>query len=65
MIDNGKLVQRIERHLSETGQSASAFGYLCLGDPGFLRKLKAGRVPREKTKLRILSYLLKDEKNVD
>lgn len=51
------LLNMIEAHLQRTGTGAAAFGLAAVGDPNFVRNLRAGREPRRKTVLRVLAAL--------
>ena len=53
----GQLLERIERHLAERGLAATRFGRQVVGDPRFVDDLRAGRQPRAKTVLKVVSYL--------
>lgn len=37
------MLPRVERALTKSGLSATAFGYLYFGDPAIVKKLRAGR----------------------
>lgn len=51
------LLQRIERHLSDTGVMPTRFGRDAVGDPRLVGDLKNGREPRPETTARILAYI--------
>ena len=51
------LIHMIDAHLSQTGTGAAAFGLAAVGDPNFVRNLRAGREPRRKTVQRVLAAL--------
>jgi hypothetical protein len=46
MLTHAQLIDRIERHLDETGESATAFGRRIANDGNLLSDLRAGRSPR-------------------
>lgn len=52
------LLSAIERHLRQSGITATRFGREALGDPGFVHGLRRGREPREATIRRVAAYLL-------
>jgi hypothetical protein len=47
------LLQRIEAHLTSSGQSASAFGVHAGGDPRLVFDLRRGRRPRKALRARL------------
>lgn len=51
------LLQIIEAHLARQGLPATRFGREALGDPGFVRDLRRGRIPRPRTVARLRAYL--------
>lgn len=51
------LLQRIERHLSDTGVLPTRFGRDAVGDPRLVGDLKNGREPRPETTARILAFI--------
>jgi tRNA-dihydrouridine synthase len=51
------LLNRIERHLKQTGTFASVFGREAMNDPAFVRQLRNGREPRPKTEARVLAAI--------
>jgi hypothetical protein len=51
------LLYRIQRHLRESGTSATRFGRDVLGDPNFVGDLRNGREPRAGTVRQVLDYL--------
>ncbi len=51
------LLAAIERYLRDSGVTASRFGRDALGDPGFVRWLRRGREPRDRTVQRVTAYL--------
>lgn len=51
------LLYRIERHLKQSGLTATAFGREALNDPAFVRHLRKGREPRPRTEARILAFI--------
>lgn len=51
------LLDMIETHLQHAGIGASSFGMSAVGDPNFVRNLRAGREPRRKTVERVLAFL--------
>lgn len=51
------LLQRIERHLSDTGVMPTRFGREAVGDPRLVGDLKNGREPRPETAARILAFI--------
>ena len=51
------LLRRIERHLDATGMPPTRFGRETVGDPRFVFDLRAGRVPRDETARRAVSWL--------
>lgn len=52
------LLAMIEAHRAKSGVSETAFGTLAVGDPNFIRNLRAGREPRRKTVQRVLDFIL-------
>ena len=52
------LLSAIEAHCAKTGTPESTFGTLALGDPNFVKGLKAGREPRRKTVARAIDFIL-------
>ena len=55
------LLRRIEGYLKTTGVAASRFGRDAVGDPGFVRSLRAGREPRAQMVRRIVAYIEREE----
>lgn len=51
------LLSTIEKHLRQSGITASRFGRDALGDPGFVHALRRGREPRDATIRRVTAYL--------
>ena len=51
------LIAAVEGHLARTGTSASAFGRKAVGDPCFVRDLRAGREPRSRVVSRVVEYM--------
>lgn len=51
------LLQRIERHLNDTGVLPTRFGRDAVGDPRLVADIKNGRVPRPETTARILAFI--------
>ena len=52
------LLSAIEAHCAKAGIPESTFGTLALGDPNFVKGLKAGREPRRKTVARAFDFIL-------
>ena len=52
-----ELLEQIEEYLVQTRTSPSTFGRLAVGDPRFVKDLRAGRRPRTGTRLRVLTYI--------
>jgi hypothetical protein len=51
------LIARIDAFLEACGQSASAFGREAVGDPNFVRDLRAGREPKRRLVEKVTSYM--------
>lgn len=51
------LLQKIERHLSDTGVMPTRFGRDAVGDPRLIADIKNGREPRPETTARILAFI--------
>lgn len=51
------LLRRIERFLRETQMPWTKFGRLAASDPRFVADLRNGRVPRDRTALRVASFM--------
>lgn len=56
------VLSRVERHIAREEISATRFGYLCCGDPGFVRKLREGRDFKVATLEKVESYLRRPKK---
>ncbi|GGN59063.1 hypothetical protein GCM10011349_39230 [Novosphingobium indicum] len=52
-----EILDQIEGYLARTGTKASMFGRVAVGDPRFVRDLRDGRRPRQKTKQRVICFL--------
>lgn len=48
----------VEEFLMEAGMSASRFGREVLGDPTLVYEMRGGRVLRQKTEQRVLTFIL-------
>ena len=51
------LLDLIETHLGQTGKAAASFGMEAVGDPNFVRNLRAGREPRRRTVERVMAAI--------
>ncbi|MFW7267812.1 hypothetical protein ACMAUO_07545 [Gluconacetobacter sp. Hr-1-5] len=51
------LLGMIERFLSESGLSATAFGVLAMKDPRFVHEMRTGREVRRATRLRVVACM--------
>jgi len=51
------LLPKIEKYLRATGMPPTRFGRECLGDPGFVFDLRAGREPRSYTATRVSAFI--------
>ncbi|GAA4478487.1 hypothetical protein [Gluconacetobacter asukensis] len=47
----------IERFLTESGLSATAFGVLAMNDPRFVHEMRAGREVRRATRVRVVACM--------
>ena len=54
---NLMLIRKVERFLRDTGMASTQFGRLSVRDPGFVRDLRNGRVPRERTASRAEHFM--------
>lgn len=52
-----ELLEQVESYLARTRVPSSTFGRVVVGDPGFVRDLRAGRHPRRRTEERVRNYL--------
>ena len=52
-----ELLDQIETYLAQQQMPPSKFGRLAVGDPRFVKDLRGGRLPREKTCDRVIRYL--------
>ena len=52
-----ELLDQIETYLAQTRMPPSKFGRLAVGDPRFVEDLRGGRLPRIRTRERVLSFL--------
>lgn len=50
-------ISRVERHISETGISATAFGKMAVADPKFVFDLRNGRTPNLKIVDRVEEFM--------
>lgn len=57
MPNQPELVAKVEAHLRDTGIAASRFGLEAVGDPNFVRNLRAGREPRSRVVSRVLAFM--------
>jgi hypothetical protein len=57
MGDTDPLLRDIERYLSDSGMSATAFGLAAVNDPALIYDLRNGREPRRATRCRIREFL--------
>lgn len=57
------VLQSVEKFLDLSGMSATKFGYVSCGDPGFVRKLRNGRDFRASTLEEALRFLGRNRKN--
>ncbi len=62
MITEADLVELIEHHLSQTGETASAFGRRIANDTGLVADLRVGRSPGLKLVRRILEAIKEEER---
>jgi hypothetical protein len=62
MADKSALLRDIDRYLKRSKMTVTAFGYLACGDPGFVRKVREGRVPRDKTVGKIRKFIERKDK---
>ena len=61
-IDSGvvvalSLLERIETYLKRSGMGPSRFGRKAVNDGRFVADLRRGRIPRPRTKARVLAFL--------
>ena len=57
MPRHADLAALIDAHLRDTGMAASRFGSEAVGDPNFVRDLRAGREPRSRVVERVMSFM--------
>ncbi len=54
-----KFLVSVEKFLDKSEISATRFGYLSCGDPGFVRKLRDGRDFRASTFEKVTAYMVR------
>lgn len=52
------LLEQIEQYLERTQVAPTRFGRTVVGDPRFVRDLRAGRKPRQRTFERITAFMM-------
>jgi len=57
MTKKATILDEIEKVMDLAGMSASRFGYLCVGDPAFVNKLRGGRVMRDSTAKKVALFM--------
>lgn len=57
MPSHSELVATVDAHLKASGMAASRFGMEAVGDPNFVRDLRAGREPRSRVVGRVLAFI--------
>jgi len=58
MIDVRKqILKEIEVFLKVSGMSRTQFGYLAVGDPGFVKAIEKGREPRFHTRMLVQRFI--------
>lgn len=57
MLTVEAFLSSIERYLTRTGVSASAFGRAAVGDPNFVLDLRRGRAPNLRVVERVNQYM--------
>jgi hypothetical protein len=57
MTTKPTLLDKIEGVMDLTGMSATKFGYLAVGDPAFVLKLRRGRQSRPGTVKKVMAFL--------
>ncbi len=55
------LLSEIDLFLERTGTTPTTFGKVAMGDPNFVRNLRAGREPRFSTARRALEFIRSQE----
>lgn len=63
MDDIDRFKAAVERHIVETGTTASGFGKKFARDPNFVFNLRQGREPRRAVRERILTAMQADQVN--
>ena len=56
-MQSDPILERVERHLAETGQTPTRFGQDVLGDPNLVFQLRQGRELRRQTRERVTAFL--------
>lgn len=54
---SSRFLDRLEKAMSQTGLTQTAFGYLYFGDPGFMRRAREGHLYQRRTVDKIESVL--------
>jgi len=58
MIDTRKqILHEIEVFLKASGMSRTQFGYMAVGDPGFVKAIEKGREPRFDMRMRVQRFI--------
>jgi hypothetical protein len=57
MLTVDSLIPAIEAHLERTKMSETAFGLAAVGDPNFIRDVRAGREPRRRMIRKVEAYI--------
>lgn len=57
MLSPTELRALVDRHLEETRTPPSTFGLKAVGDPNFVRNLRAGREPRSRIRQKVVEFI--------
>ena len=61
MFTEADLLDAIERHLTKTGETATAFGKRVANDPSLVNDLRVGRSPRMRLAAQIMTVIEADQ----